>query len=207
MFAEQPGDQWRWSRTPSGKSRQRQNQSGRQGLGDVWPCSLCQGLWILFKTWWGAFGRFWQRSDVIELTVWQDPSGHCVEKSLKGTKRRTREPDLEVAAIVRPQTVMRRPGAIAAEGWQVQIPDLFWRQSPQEPLCWQAVHFSTVCYSKSLEATSVLSSGRLTITVHIEQDTGLQKNEEALCVLVQSDFQDTLNEKSKVQMLLFGGVL
>ena len=43
--------------------------------------------------------------------------------------------------------------------------------------------------------------------MHIEQDTGLQKNEEALCVLVQSDFQDTLNEKSKVQMLLFGGVL
>ena len=53
----------------------------------------------------------------------------------------------------------------------------------------------------------MLSSGRLTITVHIEQDTGLQKNEEALCVLVQSDFQDTLNEKSKVQMLLFGGCL
>lgn len=53
----------------------------------------------------------------------------------------------------------------------------------------------------------MLSSGRLTISVHIEQDTGLQKNEEALCILVQSDFQDTLNEKSKVQMLLFGGVL
>ena len=51
----------------------------------------------------------------------------------------------------------------------------------------------------------MLSSGRLTISVHIEQDTGLQKNEEALCILVQSDFQDTLNEKSKVQMLLLGG--
>lgn len=33
----------------------------------------------------------------------------------------------------------------------------------------------------------------------------MRKNEDALCVLIQGDFQDTLNEKSKVQMLLFVG--
>lgn len=70
---------------------------------------------------------------------------------------------------------------------------------------WQAIHFSSVCYSKSLEATWTLSCRRLAITVQQSRMQACKEPGSSLCMGFSR--HPVWNEKSTVQSSVYGMLL
>lgn len=176
MFEEQWGGQGQWNRAPSGKSRERWNQRGRQGPFDVWPGRLCQGLWILFKMWlWKALRAKWyDQSDRI-------PPATMLRRAWKGSRAETGNLVWRLL-----QWLGNREQWHGLELWQprgekCRFQIYFEGRAHRNHR--QAIHLSTVCYCKSLEATGTLRCRRLAIIVYNKTCHRLTKEQgSSLCI-------------------------